>query len=331
MSIDAKEYIINDLSSELISLYKYIASSDADFFRYCELIDKSWEKSYIFSQSNKYLVYIYVKYRNGQINTDELKSLIHCFCKERTAEIMLIIGPLFSQYPNILMKEMETNLARKMMRMRALEIEKSILPDKDVVDNIETAIKSAVYMNYRYMYNDSRITQEEKQLHTALFFFIRNYAYSGMFRYSSTGDFNVPYGGMAYNTKTLIKKLNYYRTPPVLSHFLRTKIYNLDFEEFFSKTEPTKHDFIFLDPPYDSEFSTYAKNAFTRSDQQRLADFLIYRCKAKWMLIIKNTDFIYNLYNKENIHIRSFEKEYLVSFMNRNNKKATHLVITNYN
>ena len=96
------------------------------------------------------------------------------------------------------------------------------------------------------------------------------------------------------------------------------------------EVNPTENDFIFLDPPYDSEFSTYAQNKFTRQDQKRLSDFMIDHCKAKWMLIIKNTDYIYNLYNKEGINISMFDKEYLVSFMNRNNKKTTHLMITNY-
>ena len=35
-----------------------------------------------------------------------------------------------------------------------------------------------------------------------------------------------------------------------------------------------KFDFIFLDPPYDTEFSTYAKNEFGKEDQIRLANFL---------------------------------------------------------
>lgn len=214
--------------------------------------------------------------------------------------------------------------------MRELEIEKHILPDNDLLDNIETAIKSAVYMNYRHMYNSKDIESKNKALHTALFFFMRNYAYSGMFRYSSKGEFNVPYGGIADNSKLMTKKLNYYRSKPLLSHFADTRIFNLDFEEFLRTTNPTEEDFVFLDPPYDSEFSTYAQNDFTRSDQERLADYLINKCRAKWMMIIKNTDFIYNLYNKKNINIRTFNKEYLVSFMNRNDKKVTHLLITNY-
>lgn len=48
------------------------------------------------------------------------------------------------------------------------------------------------------------------------------------------------------------------------------------------------------------------------------------------MVVIKHTDFIYSLYNKSGITIRTFDKENLVSFMKRNNRKAEHLVITNY-
>lgn len=96
---------------------------------------------------------------------------------------------------------------------------------------------------------------------------MRNYAYSGMFRYSSKGDFNVPYGGIAYNSKMLKKKLEYYRSEQVQEHFRKAKICNKDFEEFLRQSKPTEDDFIFLDPPYDSEFSTYAQNEFTREDQ----------------------------------------------------------------
>ena len=217
-----------------------------------------------------------------------------------------------------------------MSRMRKLETEKHILPDSDLYDNIETAIKSALYMNYRHMYNNKCIVENNNILHCALFFFMRNYAYSGMFRYSKKGEFNVPYGGIAYNSKTLMKKLNYYLSKPLLNHFEDANIYNLDFEVFLKEVQPTENDFVFLDPPYDSEFSTYAQNAFTKADQERLAEYLINECRAKWMMIIKNTDFIYELYNKEGINIKTFDKEYQVSFMNRNDKKVTHLLITNY-
>lgn len=330
MSVQAKEYFINDFSSELISLYRYIASTDKRFFAYVEMMDDSWEKALKFFNENKVLVDMYKDYRENKITKEVLKGLVHDFCKRNEKELLLIISDEFVSYSCILLKETEKNLFRKMVRMREIELKKHILPDKDLLDNIETAIKSAIYMNYRFMYNDKTIERKDPCLHTALFFFMRNYAYSGMFRYSNKGDFNVPYGGIAYNRKLMAKKLDYYRSEPLLKHFADTQIYSLDFEVFLRETNPSKDDFVFLDPPYDSEFSTYAQHAFTRDDQERLAHYMIYECKAKWMMIIKNTDFIYELYNKKGINIRTFDKEYLVSFMNRNDKKVTHLLITNY-
>lgn len=330
MAIRAREYYINDFSSELIALYKNIATSNNEFFRYATMMDKSWENAVSFFKDNKILVDTYLKLRNNEISNDDLKIFVHQFCKDKKEDILHIIGKEFNSYPCILIKEMETNLFRKMARMRKLEMEKHILPDSDLYDNIETAIKSALYMNYRHMYNNKFIVENNNILHCALFFFMRNYAYSGMFRYSKKGEFNVPYGGIAYNSKTLMKKLNYYLSKPLLNHFEYANIYNLDFEVFLKEVQPAENDFVFLDPPYDSEFSTYAQNAFTKADQERLAEYLINECRAKWMMIIKNTDFIYKLYNKEGINIKTFDKEYQVSFMNRNDKKVTHLLITNY-
>ena len=230
---------------------------------------------------------------------------------------------------NIFTKELVKNLSRKMLRMKVLEDKKHLLPEEDLYSNIETAIKSALYMYYRTLYNG--IGDEQPQLRTALFLFIRNYAYSGMFRYNDKGQFNVPYGGIAYNGKSMDSKLSYYKSSQLQRHFGKTTIYNLDFEDFIKKTKPGQDDFVFLDPPYDTEFSTYAKNEFTKESQARLADLMLHHCKAKWMLVIKDTDYIRSLYkNKEGINIRTFEKEYLVNFMNRNDKKAEHLLITNY-
>ena len=48
------------------------------------------------------------------------------------------------------------------------------------------------------------------------------------------------------------------------------------------------------------------------------------------MLVIKNTDFISELYSNKGLHINSFDKTYMVSFKGRNNRDCEHLIITNY-
>ena len=331
MAVRANEYLINDFSEELIRLYRYISNCDTEFYHYASMIDSSWLNSEsFFALNSNMLVEYYLQYRNEVIDKDKLKELIHVFCKENKEPIMNIIDEEIGSLPCVLQKEMEVNMFRKMTRMKDLEGKYHELPYADLLDNIETSIKSAVYMNYRNLYNNADVMSCNKTLQCALFLFIRNYAYSGMFRYSSKGEFNVPYGGIAYNKKTMAKKLEYYRSEALRDHFKCAMFYNSDFEKFLYEVKPTCEDFIFLDPPYDSEFCTYAQNVFSKDDQVRLANYMINKCEAKWMLVIKNTEFIFQLYNKPGINIRSFEKKYLVSFMNRNDKNVTHLLITNY-
>lgn len=329
-AISAKHFYINDLSEELISLYRNIAANNERFYEYVYSIEDAWKKSHDFFINNQNLKELYLNYRNELISKVELKNSINDFCNDKKNEISNILPECFSNYPNIMAAELNKNLFRKMQRMNILEKQKHILPDKDLNNNIETAIRSALYMNFRNLYNDNSIKLNNDVFHCALFLFIRNYCYSGMFRYNANGDFNVPYGGIGYNGKSMAKKITYYKSDAIIKKLSQTDICNSDFENFLQKYNPSKNDFVFLDPPYDSEFSSYAQNEFNKDDQKRLADYMINKCKAKWMLIIKNTEFIYNLYNRKGINIHSFDKKYIVSFMNRNDRQVTHLLITNY-
>lgn len=329
-AIRAEHFYINDLSAELISLYRNIATGNKKFFKYAEAIDKTWENAHNFFVSNISLKDKYLEYRQGLSSKDELKSFVNSFCETKESDICAIFEKELTYDKSVLIDEMRKNIYRKLTRMHDLEQQKHLLPDGDLNDNIETAIKGAVYMCLRAEYNQQAKETTNTEYYCALFLFIRNYSYSGMFRYNDAGEFNVPYGGIAYNSKGMLKKISYYKSKQLVDKFRKTDIYNLDFEEFLEEANPGKDDFVFLDPPYDSEFSTYAKNEFSKADQERLANYMINKCRAKWMMIIKNTDFIYDLYNKPGINIKTFDKEYLVSFMNRNDKKVTHLLITNY-
>lgn len=328
-AIDAKKYFINDFSQELISLYRNIASRNSKFYKYVDGICRSWKDATAYFKENTALVETYKLYRNGQIDEPRLKTLIKDFVSQQGEQLKRFIR-LFNLHAEVLSSELYKNLSRKMLRMKVLENQRHELPEADLYDNLETAVKSSLYMYYRFLYNDKQVETTDKEMHCALFLFIRNYCYSSMFRYNSNGEFNVPYGGMDYNAKLMDKKVDYYKSEDLLQRFKDTNISNLDFEDFLRRSNPQPDDFIFLDPPYDSEFSTYAQNPFTSKDQERLAQYMINECKAKWMLIIKNTDFIYNLYAGKGLNIRSFDKTYTVSFMNRNNKNTEHLLITNY-
>jgi len=329
-AVDYPEMLINDRSQELISLYQFVREHNQDFFNHLKDLHTGWlllEK--ILEAHRDTLRQMYLSYANDIWSKNELADATSSFIFAHEKELIGIFSVPLTIAPDSFFRETNKNLTGKMQRMKTIEKEKGILSDTDLLGNIECSLKSAFYMHFRYLYNYAAKLALPDSLSAAIFYFIREYCYASMFRYNSTGQFNVPYGGMSYNRKDFVRKINYLQSENVKAHLEKTVLYNLDFEEFFAVTKPGANDFIFLDPPYDSDFSTYAQNTFGKNDQTRLRDCLL-SCKARFMLVIKNTDFIRNLYTEKDFFIKNFNKKYLVSFQDRNDKTAEHLVITNY-
>lgn len=329
-SITANELLINDKSTELITLYKLVKNYDEEFFDKLVEINKYWrllEK--IVEDNSSEFSKIYNKSSPEDVKTLIIKDRVTEFVLDHHEEFNGILKTSFNLDIDNFIDEVIRNVTNKIDRMRKIEREKGNLSKKDVLSNIESALKSAFYMHFRNLYNKSRKYGINKSFSTAIFYFVREYCYASMFRYNSRGEFNVPYGGIQYNRKDFLKKIKAMQSVDCREHLQKTKLFNIDFEDFLRANKPTKNDFIFFDPPYDTDFSTYAKNEFDKNDQVRLAKYL-YKTKAKFMLVIKRTDFILDLYSDRNLNIRSFDKKYVVSFQDRNDKNAEHLIITNY-
>ena len=143
------------------------------------------------------------------------------------------------------------------------------------------------------------------------------------------GEINIPYGGIAYNKKNFRQKVELIFSDYIKGLFGKASFSNLDFADFLNQFSPTKDDFVFLDPPYDSEFSEYDHNVFTKNDQIRLRDAIL-KCKGKCMVVIKETEFIKELYNHLKFSIIDFDKMYTYIVRGRNNRGTKHLIILNY-
>jgi len=327
---NANHYFINDKSKDLVDLYKNIKSdNNKELFQSLSTIDDYWKLlDEIYERNKCVFINAYTNLRNDK--NFKLKVEVENIIKTLEQDFINPLANTFNFDFKFYLKELNVNIFRKMTRMRKIELEKGLLSDEDVDLNILTALKSSFYMYFRELYNNPTKYNISSFVYSSIYFFIRNYTYSGMFRYNSNGEFNVPYGGIGYNNNSLDKKLNYISSEPVQERLRNTTIECNDFH-LFSKTKNwNDNDFVFLDPPYDTEFSTYDQNEFTSNDQKRLAEFLLNEVKCNWMLVIKNTPFIFELYNKTNIKIKFFDKTYNVSFMNRNDKDTEHLMITNY-
>ena len=197
---------------------------------------------------------------------------------------------------------------------RIFNYRKSLSPTERVEDP-----NDELYYKIRDMFNSKIPSEYEK---ASLYFFINKTAYSGMIRYNSLGEFNVPYGRYAnFNTNLLTKG----------HHKLlrQATIFKGSYEKAFNLA--THNDFIFLDPPYDTVFSEYGNETFTgdfgETEHVKLAeDFK--NLSSPSLMIIGETPLISELYSG---FIRGkYPKNYMVNIRNRFKSEANHLIITNY-
>ena len=155
------------------------------------------------------------------------------------------------------------------------------------------------------------------------FFYQRKTCFRGMLRYSKSGHFNIPFGRYkTYNFEIL--KDNKYE-----NLLKNSQVFNKDFSYIFEKFNG-KNNFMFLDPPYDSEFTDYGYCSFGKEEHKQLAQ-CFKETDIRCLMIIGKTPFIEELY--KGYIVDEYDKKYRFKIhSNRvgseiNNK---HLIIANY-
>lgn len=331
LAVEASAKLINDRSDELTRFYLMVARQDPQFLQTLDTLLQAWQAlSDLADAHADELVAAYLAFARQHGEHARLQEQLQAFLARHQPLLRSLVASLCEPAWEHFLCELQRNLEHKTKRMRRLEQQKWLLPTQDVLANLECALKSAFYMHLRYLSNHQERYAIEANVGAAIFYFVRENAYASMFRYNKSGEFNVPYGGISYNRKDLARKVAALRSPDLQAHLGGTVIENLDFADFLQRHPPGRDDFLFVDPPYDSDFSTYTRNEFGLRDQERLAEYLLTVCPARFLLVIKQTPFIRALYAHQGLSVRSFEKKYLVSFQDRNKREAEHLLITNY-
>lgn len=191
---------------------------------------------------------------------------------------------------------------------------KKIHPTEHVEDKNE-----ALYYSIRDMYNGLK---EKTYSDALIYFFINKTAYSGMIRYNSKGEFNVPFGRYHHLNTMMVSQ----KHSALLSN---SQIYNKDYKDIFDMT--STDDFMFLDPPYDCVFSDYGnkeyKDGFNDDSHRKLAsDFKNLGCKT--LMVIGKTKLTEELYG--NMIVGEYPKKYAVNIRNRFQAAANHILVANY-
>lgn len=290
--LEHEKNLVNDFNNELINFYKLLNSDDFQYFKYgLEGIDLE---------------------RNAIRRFDFVDDPINALPYSEDSQI----GVAFHKF-------LKRELASKKKLIEKINT-KNVISSEEERELYRTGIFAAHYYALRDLYNFYRDAND-----SVWWFAMRELAYSGMFRFSKNGNFNVPYGGNSYNSKNMQTKIDHMEAIRMKDFYKNTEFSCGDFQTFFEKYDYFgSNDFIFLDPPYDSEFSQYNEEEdFNKDSQIRLAN-QISLLNGKFMIVIKETDFIRDLYTEYNI--KTFDKKYRVNFHNRNDQATKHLIITNY-
>ena len=217
-----------------------------------------------------------------------------------------------------------------------LNPKKAVISDvhKELIDLYRSVGKGKGQEIYEFMRNTPnredvyyKVRNEmvvENELDSAKrFYYQRKTCFRGMLRYNKNGQFNIPFGKY--------KKINYEEIKEKSYELLlsRTEIGNHGFEHIFN-TYNDANNFMFLDPPYDSEFTDYGYCKFGREEQEQLCN-LFKTTKIKCLMIIGKTPLIEELY--QGYIVEEYDKRYKFKlYDNRigDEINTKHLVIKNY-
>lgn len=119
----------------------------------------------------------------------------------------------------------------------------------------------------------------------ALFYYLNNTGFNGLFRRNKAGHYNVPWGKRAYSFD-----------PATLRAFadkLKTiEIECVSYDAFFAKhlAEMLPGDVLYADPPYQGTFSGYDARVFTEDDQKKLRDLCDLARQRGVRIVASNSD-----------------------------------------
>lgn len=158
--------------------------------------------------------------------------------------------------------------------------------------------------------------------------YLNKACFNGLYRVNSKNEFNVPFGKK--------NKVNTYEGQNLgivhcILNFNDIELMSCDFEETVKKAK--KGDFVYLDPPYDSDtttFNDYTENGFGKEEQKRLSEVFkdLDKRGCYVMLSNHNTKLINELYKDYNKHVIKAQRN-----INANGKKRgkiEEVIITNY-
>lgn len=160
---------------------------------------------------------------------------------------------------------------------------------RDRVEEVLAKLETHALMHGEEHYYAVRRSEPHSPVERAArFIYLNRTCYNGLYRVNSKGRFNVPMG--RYANPKIADRENLVAVAAALE---RTDIRCCDFEDITA--ECGSGDLVYLDPPYDplsdtSNFTSYTREKFQRSEQERLAEAFAASASRGATVILSNSD-----------------------------------------
>lgn len=128
--------------------------------------------------------------------------------------------------------------------------------------------------------------QSESLEAAALFYFLNRTGFNGLCRFNRQGEFNVPFG--RYTRIGYTHDFSAYQDTFADWTFMAGDVEAVPLE---------RGDFVYADPPYDVEFTTYSAGGFSWDDQERAA-ILLAKHRGPVVLVNQATVRVESLYRR---------------------------------
>ena len=197
----------------------------------------------------------------------------------------------------------------------ALAVTLSLVPERALLNDsnphlvhflswLKRGLKTTLWMEYdkelfyvhRKRFNELLAAgQGDTAEAAALFYYLNRTCFNGLCRFNRSGEFNVPFG--KYKDITYVRDF-----APYQRLFANWEFTSAD----FASVPLNDDDFVYADPPFDVQFTQYAKEGFAWEDQVRTAELLA-RHKGPVILSNQATDRIVALYQQLGFSLSFFD------------------------
>lgn len=310
LSVKADKYMINDKCKELMKAYKIVAEGSRMLNIYLDVLNNAWKRSdELFERLKGDILNLKLHYELRKYSDRyDLSKAVAEFAK--TIKYSQLFDRTLTEKDCLIMS-ITHNLVNAIIDMK----QEDDLKEQMIEGNLKLGFKTGIYDYIVELYNDY---DQKDSLKYAAFIFIMSYSEKGLFSTDDCYCFCTPYAGKRYNSVHIDDLIADIKSTSLSEKLANTEISSFDYLTFLKRQNINEDDFIFIDPPENTIEDESSYTLFNDKQHKALAEYLLKKTKAKWMLTVKESSSILDLYQNKGLRMIPVRR------------RKHYMIITNY-